>query len=724
MKTLKLLSAFLIVSLSVAISPKAYAQGATCPGTPFCTSVGTPFTFPNTHNGTTGTGATSWGCLGAEPDPSWFYIKTTAAGAMNFTISQGTTIGGSDLDVDFIAYGPFTNAQFPNACNLLSGSCSGDHSCAGNIADCSFSAAGIESMTLNSPGAGYYYIIMITNYTGYTYPPGTAGFITFTEDSGPGTDCSITCNPTVLTLAGQDAATGTNVASGSTIPCGSTFWVYPNMPAFTDPTTDLWAPCVMADFELFNTNENTNGEMILTEPGGSPFGTTIYDLCNGCGQGTIGNSVGTTGTGLNEYLSWLDPTQAQVVSFCAYGTVGPTMVSLKNCWDGTVYAGPTSWNTSAGCFTLTVPAGTNIGSAAYSINPAGGGTGVYDYHDGYAYVDPSLIAAGTYTLTYTFNGKPGCAPGIGTYVFTVPTKPTITITPTAVTICNGASTNLTAGNAGGASTYTWNTGSTANPYNVSPGTTTVYTVTGTQNSTGCENTATATVTVTYPPATPGAPSGTTTMCSGSTQAYTTTGSAGATSYNWTVPAGTTINSGQGTTSINVTIGSTSGNICVDASNACGTSAYACTAITINAPSAAPTSASASPNPICPSSPTTLSVSGGSLGTGASWNWYSGSCGGTFVGTGASIVVSPAVATTYYIAAVGTCNTTACANITVNVNTTSTGPVSASASTNPVCPSSPTTLSVSGGSLGTGASWNWYSGSCGGALVGTGASIVV
>jgi len=46
---------------------------------------------------------------------------------------------------------------------------------------------------------------------------------------------------------------------------------------------------------------------------------------------------------------------------------------------------------------------------------------------------------------------------------------------------------------------------------------------------------------------------------------------GAISYTWTVPVGWTINSGQGTTSVDVAVGANSGNVSVTASNACGTS---------------------------------------------------------------------------------------------------------------------------------------------------------
>ncbi|MDP6923069.1 MAG: hypothetical protein QGH06_08890, partial [Lutibacter sp.] len=72
------------------------------------------------------------------------------------------------------------------------------------------------------------------------------------------------------------------------------------------------------------------------------------------------------------------------------------------------------------------------------------------------------------------------------------------------------------------------------------------------------------------------------------------------------------------------------------------------------------------NPTCPGQSTTLTVSGGSLGTGADWEWYSGSCGGTSVGSGASIAVAPVTTTTYYVRAEGVCNTTGCVSVTVNV----------------------------------------------------------
>lgn len=81
-------------------------------------------------------------------------------------------------------------------------------------------------------------------------------------------------------------------------------------------------------------------------------------------------------------------------------------------------------------------------------------------------------------------------------------------------------------------------------------------------------------------------------------------------------------------------------------------------------SAAPAGVLASSNNICPGEVVKLSVQGGTLGSNAAWKWYSSSCGETLVGTGASVEVSPAENTTYYVRAEGDCNTTTCSQITI------------------------------------------------------------
>lgn len=103
-------------------------------------------------------------------------------------------------------------------------------------------------------------------------------------------------------------------------------------------------------------------------------------------------------------------------------------------------------------------------------------------------------AAGTYDATmYTLGGFWESCLDFATDQVTVNPLPSVTAGASNTTICEGASTVLSQGNA---NTYTWNNGigSVISP-TVSPTTTTTYTVTGT-SAAGCTNTAQVTINVT------------------------------------------------------------------------------------------------------------------------------------------------------------------------------------------------------------------------------------
>ena len=70
--------------------------------------------------------------------------------------------------------------------------------------------------------------------------------------------------------------------------------------------------------------------------------------------------------------------------------------------------------------------------------------------------------------------------------------------------------------------------------------------------------------------------------------------------------------------------------------------------------------------VCAGASVKLTVTGGSLGSGASWVWYPNVTHSGSVGTGASIMVSPTGTTTYYVRAEGPCNTTTDASKVVTV----------------------------------------------------------
>ncbi|MBK8520206.1 MAG: hypothetical protein IPL54_04760 [Chitinophagaceae bacterium] len=132
------------------------------------------------------------------------------------------------------------------------------------------------------------------------------------------------------------------------------------------------------------------------------------------------------------------------------------------------------------------------------------------------------------------------------------------------------------------------------------------------------------------------------------------------------PAGLSINATSG--DINVTT-STPGTYTVTYTLAAGGGCpvvNATTSVTINAPSVAPTAANATATALCGSGTVTLSVAGGTLGSEQPGDGI-GSCGEQQQGTGASLNVTVATTTTYFVRQRGACNTTARASVTVTVN---------------------------------------------------------
>ncbi len=108
------------------------------------------------------------------------------------------------------------------------------------------------------------------------------------------------------------------------------------------------------------------------------------------------------------------------------------------------------------------------------------------------------------------------------------------------------------------------------------------------------------------------------------------------------------------------------------------------------------------------------------GSGTTLRWMSGSCGGTSVGTGQSLVVYPTETTTYYARWENSCGNSTCASTTVTVNPMPVAPTSAN-NDGPVCSGEAVTLTCSGGS---GTTLRWLAGSCGGESVGTGQGLVL
>ena len=116
---------------------------------------------------------------------------------------------------------------------------------------------------------------------------------------------------------------------------------------------------------------------------------------------------------------------------------------------------------------------------------------------------------------------------------------------------------------------------------------------------------------------------------------------------------------------------------------CTNDPTSCASLTINVEDSAtvPTNITGD-SVLCAGGNTTLTVHGGSLGgaPNANYQWYSGSCNGTPVGSGIFVNISNLTATTVYYANIsGSCNTTHCVFDTVKVNPLPQGSISGTTS---------------------------------------------
>lgn len=71
--------------------------------------------------------------------------------------------------------------------------------------------------------------------------------------------------------------------------------------------------------------------------------------------------------------------------------------------------------------------------------------------------------------------------------------------------------------------------------------------------------------------------------------------------------------------------------------------------------------------ICSGQSVTLTITSGSLNSATNWQWYSGGCGNTSIGSGTQISVSPATSTNYFARGEGSCVIPgSCASISITV----------------------------------------------------------
>lgn len=242
------------------------------------------------------------------------------------------------------------------------------------------------------------------------------------------------------------------------------------------------------------------------------------------------------------------------------------------------------------------------GSAPYSYTWTGSGQ-----FSSQSSASPTVTGAGS--GAYTLQVSNAC--GTASAVTNVTINPSPTIQVNAATICAGGIATITAS---GATTYSWNTGSTAASFTASPATNTNYTVTGT--SLGCSSSATTNISITTSPT---VSINSATICSGNAATLT---ASGASSYTW--------NTGPTTGVLVVSPTVTTVYTVIATAAGCPNSFSATTQVNVlSVPSA---SISAAANTVCPSSNSlalTGSPAGGTYtGTGVSGGNFNASSAGT------------------------------------------------------------------------------------------------
>jgi large repetitive protein len=543
---------------------------------------------------------------------------------------------------------------------------------------------------LNTPCQGSSQTYSVTNVAGVAYnwmfPSG------WTQTAG-GTTNSVTV--TVGSTSGNVTVTPSNACGNGTARSLST--TVNTVPAQPSTITGLATPCQGSSQTYSVTNVagvtynwifpsgwtqtagGTTNSVTVTV--GSTSGNVTVTPSNACGNGTarsLSTTVNTVPAQPSTISGLNTPCQGSSQTYSVTNVAGVTYNWIF----------PSGWTQTAGGTTNSVTV--TVGSTSGNVT-----------------VTPSNACGN------------GTARSLSTTVNTVPAQPS-TISGLN-TPCQGSSQTYSVTSVAGV-TYNWTfpsgwtqtAGGTTNSVTVTVGSTSGNVTVTPSNACGNGTARSLSTTVNTVPATPGTISGATSACAGSSQTYSISSVAGATSYTWTVPSGSTINSGAGTTSINVTLGSNSGNVTVTASNTCGTSSASTLGVSITTtvtPSVSIAITSGT-NPTCSGSAVTFTATPANGGTTPSYQWK---LNGGNVGTNSSVFTSSTLNSGDEITCELTSNDpcasplTATSNtITMTVNSIPAQPGTITGNTT-VCSGSTNTYSISSVSGATGYTWTIPSG---------------
>jgi hypothetical protein len=458
-------------------------------------------------------------------------------------------------------------------------------------------------------------------------------------------------SPTTVTICNGQSATLT--ASGG----GTYAWsnsLGSNAAVTVSPTT---ATTYIVTVTGANTCSATASRLVTvnTNPTAAISPTTVT-ICNGQSA-----TLTSSGGGTYVWSNSLGSNASVTVSPTTSTTYTVTVTNANSCSATASRLVTVNTNPTAAISPTTV---TICYGQSATLTASGGGTYAWSNSLGSnSAVTVSPTTATTYTVTVTDGNT--CS-ATASRLVTVNVNPTAAISPATVSICNGASTTLTASGGG---TYAWSNSLGNNAaVTVSPTTATTYTVTVTSANT-CSATASRLVNVNSNPTAVISPT-TVTICNG--QSATLTASGGGT-YAWSNSLGSNaVVTVSPTTSTTYTVTVTNANSC---------SATASRLVIVNT------------NPTAAISPATVTICNGQSAT------LTASGGGTYawsnsLGSNAAVTVSPTTATTYTLTVTdgNTCSATTSRLVTVNTNPTA----SISPTTVTICNGQSATLTVSGG----------------------------
>ena len=288
---------------------------------------------------------------------------------------------------------------------------------------------GVKTATVNIIGTPTVVVTTATICTGNIATLTASGAASYTWNPGGLTGTSVAFSPTATTIYTVTGANGSCVGTKST-------------------------------------NINVNGLPVIN------ISPALADICSG-------SSANFTGSGASTY-TWSSGQNTASVS------LSPTVT--------TIY---TLSGTNLGCVgsktaATTVTTTPNVSVNSYTICAGGSATitasGAITYSWNTGATSSAIIVSPSSLTVYTVTGFNGICSNVKTSTVTIGTALSVIITPSNPSVCAGTSATLTAS---GATTYSWNTGSSLSSIVVTPLIVTTYTVLG--NSGACSGTKSVTV---------------------------------------------------------------------------------------------------------------------------------------------------------------------------------------------------------------------------------------